>query len=997
MKYFAPFRIDPQGRTLWRGHARIPLTHKAFEILRVLVDRAGHVVGRDTLLGAVWPDTNVHPDNVKVLIGEIRRALGDDPARPHFIRSIVKRGYVFIAPVVEAPRDLSPPTAELPIFVGRETPMQQLIGAFDAAVEGNRQVVFVTGESGVGKTSLCEAFLRVAARRHAMRATWARCVKPIGPSEPYCPLGNILTRLTSAASDESVGAILQQHAPTWVARRAATPGDLRRLPSGLAPGPAASMLREIVTALEALTEETTLVVWLDDMHWADPSTVDVINHLGQRSDAARLLVIVTSRPPDSIPSAAALRRVQSDLLAQGHAAQVKLAAFTRDEVASYLDARFGRDLAQDAAEVLYRTTNGNPLFLATAIDHLVEHRFITQSDERWALTVSPPALEAAVPGSVASAVTQNLAELTQDERRAIGAASVAGTQVSLWLAAHAAGVEEIALEPVLELLARRQRFIAREGVIELANGHFSPLYRFRHSLYQEIVLDQTPAPERAEAHARVGQAIEALFAGREQDAVGDLACHFHGANDHARASHYLRLAAANALKRYAPREAAALLHGAVTHAAFLPDDSRRHAQLPMMLELGKAQLAAGETTLAVETLGRTARRAENAGRKDDHLRALLGLADVHVERSREATLDTARQIADVAAGITDPVLAATAVIRSGLLQIQFEGWSDVLADRCVDRWRSMQSAVEVESRALAIRLLFIQTTRAAYQAAWTAGRRLLTASVRSGTFSDTLHCCHALTIAALHLGRWGDAMEIALEGAAIADKAGSPRHGIVMRLLQAWVALEGQRWDEARRLSLADRPQVEGHETANALQMSLLFGGAAAIGQGEFALAAADLERLRGWHRRERLVMDWFWKSQLHGALAELAMRTGDLPTAAREAQRAQEAAASTPERTWRGRAHVIAAQVALERDAFADADKYLRQARRETRGIDAPLASWRIEAVTATLLERTAQPDSARRARIKYERTLTRLEQSMDERHFDTPQPPPPDSGQVH
>jgi DNA-binding winged helix-turn-helix (wHTH) protein len=100
VKYFTPFRIDLSAGALWRDHTRIPLTHKAFELLRVLVESAGHVVGREALMTAVWPDTHVHPDNVKVLIGEIRRALGDDPNQPRYIKSIVKRGYVFIAPVV---------------------------------------------------------------------------------------------------------------------------------------------------------------------------------------------------------------------------------------------------------------------------------------------------------------------------------------------------------------------------------------------------------------------------------------------------------------------------------------------------------------------------------------------------------------------------------------------------------------------------------------------------------------------------------------------------------------------------------------------------------------------------------------------------------------------------------------------------------------------------------------------------------------------------------
>jgi ATP/maltotriose-dependent transcriptional regulator MalT len=313
-----------------------------------------------------------------------------------------------------------------------------------------------------------------------------------------------------------------------------------------------------------------------------------------------------------------------------------------------------------------------------------------------------------------------------------------------------------------------------------------------------------------------------------------------------------------------------------------------------------------------------------------------------------------------------------------MTELWFEGWSDDTADRCFDIWRSLPRASVDESRSLGIRLLFLQIARSAYAVAWTAGRKLLPMATRSGSLHDALICCYLLGVAALHLGRWGDAAEIAAEGAAMADRTGNVNAAASMRLVQAWIALERQRWDEARRLSVAERSIVGGSGCTNAVQMSLLFGGAAALGLGHFDDADADLSRLRNWYDHERLVIDWFWKPQLYSYLAELALRRGDLERAAIEAATAQEAANRTPERTWRGRANVIAAQVALERKAFVDAERHLRQARRETRGIEAPLAAWRIEAVTATLLENTAQPDSARRARIRYERTLDRLERSM-------------------
>ena len=135
MKYFAPFTLDLATWTLWRGDVRVPLTHKAAELLGVLVARGGHVVSREALLTAVWPNTHVHPDNVKVLIGEIRRALGDDPVRPKFIRSLVKRGYIFIAPVVDDAAVASD-SRNAPIFVGRSDDMERLLTALNDASTG---------------------------------------------------------------------------------------------------------------------------------------------------------------------------------------------------------------------------------------------------------------------------------------------------------------------------------------------------------------------------------------------------------------------------------------------------------------------------------------------------------------------------------------------------------------------------------------------------------------------------------------------------------------------------------------------------------------------------------------------------------------------------------------------------------------------------------------------------------------------------------------------
>src|SRR5579863_3559447 len=156
-KLFAPYRLDPANQCLWRDHSRISMAPKVFDVLRYLVENAGRLVTQQELLNAVWPDAFVQPEILRKYILEIRKALGDPPNQPVFIETLPKRGYRFIAPVSEdgAAAKFST-TQALPAsttrFVGREGPLAELHQRMDAAMNGQRQIVFVTGEGGIGKT-----------------------------------------------------------------------------------------------------------------------------------------------------------------------------------------------------------------------------------------------------------------------------------------------------------------------------------------------------------------------------------------------------------------------------------------------------------------------------------------------------------------------------------------------------------------------------------------------------------------------------------------------------------------------------------------------------------------------------------------------------------------------------------------------------------------------------------------------------------------------------
>src|ERR1700677_4559181 len=187
MKEFPPFRLDKVNQCLWRRkdsgkEERVLLRPTPFSILRYLVDHAGRLVTQDELLDAVWPNTNVQPEVLKRHILDIRNALGDDPKRPVFIETLPRRGYQFIAPIIDGIGEGASGEVVEPVgpgqhrLVGRDRPLGELREYLRRALGGQRQIVFVSGEPGIGKTSLVDEFQRQAAV-DALRNARGQCVE----------------------------------------------------------------------------------------------------------------------------------------------------------------------------------------------------------------------------------------------------------------------------------------------------------------------------------------------------------------------------------------------------------------------------------------------------------------------------------------------------------------------------------------------------------------------------------------------------------------------------------------------------------------------------------------------------------------------------------------------------------------------------------------------------------------------------------------------------
>ena len=202
----------------------------------------------------------------------------------------------------------------------------------------------MTGEPGIGKTTVVDAFLASAADMGDVWTARGQCVEHYGAGEAYLPVLEALGQLCRQPGGEQVIAVLSRYAPTWLAQMPGLIGDaeLETVQRRVQGATRERMLRELAEAVEALTAEKTLVLVLEDLHWSDYSTLDLVSLLAQRRMPARLFLLGTYRPADVIVSGHPLKAMKQELLVHEQCEELPLRFLTDVEVGQYLTARFPR-------------------------------------------------------------------------------------------------------------------------------------------------------------------------------------------------------------------------------------------------------------------------------------------------------------------------------------------------------------------------------------------------------------------------------------------------------------------------------------------------------------------------------------------------------------------------------------------------------------------------------------------------------------------------------
>jgi DNA-binding winged helix-turn-helix (wHTH) protein len=398
---FPPYRLDLRAGRLWRGSHPVALRPKVWALLRYLVEHPGVLLSKEELHAAIWVDAVVVSDDTLTrTVGDLRRALRDDARTPRILETVHRRGFRFIARSHEsagqsqaavspvAPEPASEP--ETATFVGRDAELARLMALFRQASAGQRQVVFIEGELGIGKSALVEAFIRaVRATSAPVLIGYGQCVEQYGEREPYMAVLEALERLCHGPSGDRPLSALRSIAPSWLAQMPSLlkPVALERLRRWHAEATPRRMLREFASLVEAISNEAPLVLALEDLHWSDRGTVDLISVIAQRPERARLMLVGTYRPAEAAARDHPIKQVLTLLRARARCADVTLEYLSRNEVATYLEWRFaGARVADEVVAVVLAHTDGNPLFMIVLVDHLVARGWLAQDGAVWRLT-----------------------------------------------------------------------------------------------------------------------------------------------------------------------------------------------------------------------------------------------------------------------------------------------------------------------------------------------------------------------------------------------------------------------------------------------------------------------------------------------------------------------------------------------------------------------------------------------------------------------------------
>lgn len=464
-------------------------------------------------------------------------------------------------------------------FVGRQAELDLLQREISLALQiSSGKSLFLVGSAGAGKTALAAELLRtLGTERPELSLARGRCLQTFGSADPYLPFVDALRDLSDEATSgfvrkETVSELLTELAPYWLSvvpmvggllsAGFATAAKMKGSSNASAPSREALFV-QYLTLIRKLAGETPLVLFLDDLHWADQSSIALLTHLSRGISDLPVVLVGTLRVDETYEEQQVMRVIR-ELEREDLARVLKIGDLEGDSLDQLLRMELSGDPSEPLRRWLTETAGGNPLFATELVRWLKQREGIVEVRGEWHLNEGAAEIE--VPRTAEAVIESRIQRLDTDTVKLLQYASVEGNEFDSVLLSRLLEQDELELLDVLERVERRHQLVETIGERELPDGDVATRFRFRHALVQTVLYRQVVGKRRILLHRKAAETIEALFSERLDEVARELAVHFHRGRLSEPAFRYAWMAAGTARLGYAHWEAEELYRIALEHA-----------------------------------------------------------------------------------------------------------------------------------------------------------------------------------------------------------------------------------------------------------------------------------------------------------------------------------------------------------------------------------------------------------------------------------------------
>jgi adenylate cyclase len=609
----------------------------------------------------------------------IARMLEKDP-RQRPTAAEVHAGLTTAADIgTESPHAGLPQRTAPRVTIGREQELASLRALLAQVADGRGQVVCVSGEPGIGKTTLMRAFLaELDGVRDRCAIAEGRSSERLAGIEAYLPFLEAFDALLQGPHRDTAGRLMHALAPNWYVQVASLSSNdplSAGVPAELKSVSQERLKRELTAFLQELSRLRPVVLFFDDLHWADVSTIDLLAFLATRLDSIRLMVVVTFRSAELQLANHPFLKLKPDLQARGVCHEMALGFLNREDIDKYLALEFPEHrFPPELATLVHVKTEGSPLFMVDLVRYLRDRRVIAQQHGCWMLAQPLPDIERELPESVRAMIDRKVSQLAEEDSRLLAAGSIQGYEFDSAVVSRILDMDASEVEERLEALERIHGFVRLVDEREYPDHTLTVRYRFVHVLYQNALYARLRPTRKAQLSRAVAETLVDHYGEKCGTVASELAHLFEAARNFAQAADYFLMAAEDAARIFAYQEAITLANRGLAVLKKLPNTTERNRQeIDFLFALGPALIAVKGYAVP-EVVQVYTRARELCAQVGDHSQLFTALYNMFIILDLRADMpgahDMAAQCLDLAQTTKDSahlVLAHTSVGEINML------------------------------------------------------------------------------------------------------------------------------------------------------------------------------------------------------------------------------------------------------------------------------------------------------------------------------------------